>query len=61
MNKKNVKRIKWQMPREKPTLACESCAEEAAYLRNVGEDLNVEKEIWVPRCEICKDVEMRAA
>ena len=42
-------------------LTCEACANEAAYLRNVGKDLEVGREIWVARCEDCRDVAMKAA
>jgi len=58
MNKQDLRLITWQMPSMKPRLTCEACPNEAAYLRNVGKDLDVGREIWVARCEICKDVEM---
>jgi hypothetical protein len=61
MNMQNLRPITWQMPRLNPRLSCEACTDEAAYLRNVGNDLDVGREIWVARCENCRDVEMRTA
>jgi hypothetical protein len=61
MKEQNLRPITWQMPRLKSRLTCEACANEAAYLRNVGKDLDVGREIWVARCEDCRDVEMKIA
>lgn len=58
MKMENVKRMKGGMLKEGARLTCQVCAKEAEYLRNVGQDLDAGKEIWVPRCESCKDVKM---
>jgi hypothetical protein len=61
MNEQNLRPITWRMPRMMPMLTCEACAHEAAYLRNVGKDLDVGREIWVARCENCRDIDMKIA